>query len=358
MTDLDLRGVTKRFGSTTAVDALDLHIPHGALAVVVGPSGCGKSTLLNILAGLVPVTFGRVHMGAQDVTDAPVGARDIGMVFQDYALYPHMTVARNIGFGLTLQARHTRSTTLTKAVIADRVAQVAEQLGLTPLLGRNPAQLSGGQRQRVALARAIVRRPGVLLLDEPLSALDAQLRSSARAEIMRVHREIDATMVVVTHDQHEALSMATHLIVMNEGRVVQAGPPDELYNAPVDEFVARFVGTPAMNIHASGQDGERVGWRPVHGAVVGTVGAGEALGVSGAGEVPAGSLVVTGTVEVAEYTGEGSLLTCRGEVGAFTVAHPADGPVPRPGDDVVVAVPRERLHVFDASGRRRVVEYV
>ncbi|HLS49495.1 MAG TPA: ABC transporter ATP-binding protein [Actinomycetaceae bacterium] len=347
MTDITLRAVTKEYGATTAVDSLDLDVPHGALAVVVGPSGCGKSTLLNILAGLTPVTSGRVYMGAEEVTHSPVGGREIGMVFQDYALYPHMTVARNIGFGLMLQARRSRSASLTKSVIDRRVRAAAAQLGLTELLDRKPAQLSGGQRQRVALARAIVRRPGVLLLDEPLSALDAQLRASARAEIMRVHREIDATMLLVTHDQHEALSMATHLIVMNAGKVVQAGAADELYRNPVNEFVAQFVGTPAMNIHDGARDGERVGWRPSHGAVI-----------ASAAEADPGALVLTGRVEVREFTGEGALLTCLTPEGPVTVVDTDSGLNPQPGDHITIAVPQRRLHVFDSTGQRKVPEYV
>lgn len=345
MTDITLRAVTKTYGATTAVDSLNLDVPHGSLAVVVGPSGCGKSTLLNILAGLTPVTSGKVFMGTEDVTHAPVGAREIGMVFQDYALYPHMTVARNIGFGLMLQARRSRSASLSTSVIDRRVRAAAAQLGLTDLLERKPAQLSGGQRQRVALARAIVRRPGVLLLDEPLSALDAQLRASARAEIMRVHREIDATMLLVTHDQHEALSMATHLIVMNAGRVVQAGAPDELYRNPVNEFVAQFVGTPAMNIHAGLRAGERLGWRPGHGEVI-----------ASPAHADPGALVLTGRVEVREFTGDGALLTCLTEDGTFTVMAPSHGP--QPGDHITVAIPQRRLHVFDATGQRKVAEYV
>jgi multiple sugar transport system ATP-binding protein len=227
--ELRLEALTKSYGGTIALDAVDLHIPAGSLTVIVGPSGCGKSTILRVLSGLETATSGDVYVDDVAVTGQAAGDRDVAMVFQDYALYPHMTVEQNISFRMRLRARHDRRSGPSRADIARQVRDVTGLLGLDELLRRKPAQLSGGQRQRVALARAIVHRPQVLLLDEPLSALDAQLRASARTELLRLHREIESTMVLVTHDQHEALSMATHLVVMDKGRVAQSGTAEELF---------------------------------------------------------------------------------------------------------------------------------
>jgi multiple sugar transport system ATP-binding protein len=338
-----LDGVTKRYGSTTALDAVDLEIVEGSLTVIVGPSGCGKSTLLKLISGLEDVNSGRLLIGEDDVTTLAPGSRDIGMVFQDYALYPHMTVEKNIGFGLMLQARHNRSGRSDRTTIAGRVRDVAALLGLEGLLGRKPAQLSGGQRQRVALARAIIRRPAVLLLDEPLSALDAQLRTTARAEIMRLHQEIRSTLVLVTHDQHEALSMATHLVVLRDGRVEQSGTPEELYRSPVNEFVARFVGFPAMNIHRIDGIPERIGWRAADGLIVRDAASQAPLGLS-----------VSGIVEISEFSGEARLLGCRTASGdSFIVESPRGTEAPRIGDPIVVQLDHDRVHSFAENGKRR-----
>jgi multiple sugar transport system ATP-binding protein len=340
--EIELAGISKRYGQVTALDRIDLHIPAGSLTVIVGPSGCGKSTLLRLLSGLEAPSGGTLRMDGLDVTGQGAGERDIAMVFQDYALYPHMTVAANVSFGLRLQSRHDRRNGPTKADIGERVAQVAALLGLEPLLGRKPAQLSGGQRQRVALARAIIRRPQVLLLDEPLSALDAQLRASARAELLRLHREIGATLVLVTHDQHEALSMATHLVVMDRGRVAQSGTAEELFRHPATEFVAAFVGSPTMNLQAdgrSGRGGGRLGWRATDARIL------------SAGETADG-LVIAGTVDVCEFTGAGQEVLFRNGDGAF-VALQHDGETwLRPGDGIRVVVPEARLHCFDEHGLR------
>jgi len=242
--DIAVRGVTKSYdGTHLAVDAVDLDIADAELLVLVGPSGCGKSTLLRMIAGLEEVTAGTIAIGGRDVTGAQPKDRDIAMVFQSYALYPHMSVARNIGYPLKLARRP-------KDEIARRVAEVAEILQLTPVLQRRPAQLSGGQRQRVAMGRAIIRHPQAFLMDEPLSNLDAKLRVEMRAEIARLQRELAVTTVYVTHDQTEAMTMGTRVAVLRDGVLQQVDTPQRLYDEPVNQFVATFIGSPAMNLLA------------------------------------------------------------------------------------------------------------
>ncbi|HEY7068486.1 MAG TPA: sn-glycerol-3-phosphate ABC transporter ATP-binding protein UgpC [Acidimicrobiales bacterium] len=244
MADIAVRGVTKSYdGTTRAVDHVDLDVADGELLVLVGPSGCGKSTLLRMIAGLEEVTEGTVEIGGRDVTGAQPKDRDIAMVFQSYALYPHMSVARNIGYPLKLA--HTP-----KDEIERRVAEVAEVLQLGEVLGRRPSQLSGGQRQRVAMGRAIIRHPRAFLKDEPLSNLDAKLRVEMRAEIARLQRELAVTTVYVTHDQTEAMTMGTRVAVLRDGRLQQVDTPQRLYDEPVNQFVATFIGSPAMNLLA------------------------------------------------------------------------------------------------------------
>jgi multiple sugar transport system ATP-binding protein len=242
--DIAIRGVTKVYdGRTTAVDAVDLDVTDGELLVLVGPSGCGKSTLLRMIAGLEEVTDGSIAIAGDDVTRSQPKDRDIAMVFQSYALYPHMSVARNIGYPLKL-AKAPRDE------IARRVAEVAEVLQLTEVLDRRPSQLSGGQRQRVAMGRAIIRHPRAFLMDEPLSNLDAKLRVEMRAEIARLQRELAVTTVYVTHDQTEAMTMGTRVAVLKDGRIQQVDTPQRLYDEPVNLFVATFIGSPAMNLFA------------------------------------------------------------------------------------------------------------
>jgi len=340
--DIQLSGLTKQYGSSTALNAIDLHIPAGSLTVVVGPSGCGKSTLLRVLSGLETATRGDLLIGGQPVANQRAGDRDVAMVFQDYALYPHMSVAANLSFGLRLQARHDRRSGPSKSEIAERVASVAALLGLDALLTRKPSQLSGGQRQRVALGRAIIRRPQVLLLDEPLSALDSQLRASARAEILRLHREIGATLVLVTHDQHEALSMATHLVVMDAGTVAQSGSAEELFHAPATEFVATFVGSPAMNLMNTIDGAGRTGWRAT-----------DAVLDSDTSSPPAGGLTVSGITEMCEFTGDGQQVTVRSGDSTFTLIQRDGERWLRVGDPVRATIPPGRLHHFDTNGHRR-----
>ncbi len=235
-----LRGVEKRFGDVTAVDAVDLEVRAGELMVLVGPSGCGKSTLLRLIAGLEEPTAGEVWIGGRCVDEVAPGDRDVAMVFQSYALYPHMTVAQNLGFGLRVRGAG-------REEIAERVGRTADLLGLEELLSRRPGQLSGGQQQRVALGRAMARDPGVFLFDEPLSNLDAGLRLRTRDEIAALHQRLGTTMIFVTHDQVEALSLGQRVAVMDRGRLQQVGTPDEIYRRPGNLFVAGFVGSPPIN---------------------------------------------------------------------------------------------------------------
>ncbi len=240
MADVTLRNVVKRFDDVEAVRSIDLDIPDNEFIVLVGPSGCGKSTTLRMIAGLEEVSGGQIFIGGELVNDLPPKDRDIAMVFQNYALYPHMTVFENMAFGLRL--RH-----FPKAEIRTRVQNAARILDITDLLDRRPKQLSGGQRQRVAMGRAIVRDPKVFLFDEPLSNLDAKLRVAMRTEIKRVHQKVKTTTVYVTHDQVEAMTLADRVVVMNQGRIEQIGAPQELYHHPRTRFVAGFIGSPAMN---------------------------------------------------------------------------------------------------------------
>ncbi len=248
MAQVDLHGVTKSYdGKTQVIHGIDLSIGHGEFVVFVGPSGCGKSTLLRMIAGLEPITSGELHIAGEVVNNKPPRARDIAMVFQDYALYPHKTLFENMAFGLRL--RHTP-----QAEIDQRVGDAAALLKIEHLLQRKPRELSGGQRQRVAIGRAIVRQPKVFLFDEPLSNLDAQLRNEMRTEIKRLHQRLGATIIYVTHDQTEAMTLADRICVLQAGNKIQYDTPDAVYNRPAALFVAGFIGAPAMNLvpcHAS-----------------------------------------------------------------------------------------------------------
>src|ERR671915_1843650 len=242
MPPIRIEGLTKRYkDGPLAVDHVDLDIRDGEFMVLVGPSGCGKSTLLQMLAGIVEVSEGAIHIGDRDVTRLDPRKRDIAMVFQSYALYPHLTVRGNLGFGLKLRGTG-------KGEIARRVEEVARILGLEELLDRKPGELSGGQRQRVAMGRAIAREPRAFLMDEPLSNLDAKLRVSMRAQLARLHRRLATTTLYVTHDQTEAMTMGDRVAVMRDGRLDQVDDPRRLYNEPTNTFVAGFIGSPAMNL--------------------------------------------------------------------------------------------------------------
>jgi sn-glycerol 3-phosphate transport system ATP-binding protein len=329
---VEFSGVTKRFDAeTTAVDALDLDVTDGELMVLVGPSGCGKSTALRMVAGLERPTEGAIRIGGRDVDGLSPGARDVAMVFQSYALYPHMTVRKNLAFPL-------RRRRMDKAEIERRVADVAEVLELTELLGRKPAQLSGGQRQRVAMGRALIREPVAFLLDEPLSNLDAKLRSELRAELKRLHARLSTTMIYVTHDQVEAMTLGDRIAVMDRGRLLQVGTPDEIYDRPCNVFVARFVGSPAMNLlpgTALGQGaGVTVGIRP------------ELL--RPAAEV-SGGLGVDVVAEVVEPLGSDVFVHGHTDAGDEVVARLPGKARVAPGDRVALAVPEADVHRFDAQ---------
>ena len=248
MTALRLENIQKSFGNVNVLKDIDLEVAHGEFVVFVGPSGCGKSTLLRVIAGLEDASAGRVAIGGRDVTQTPPAKRGIAMVFQSYALYPHLDVEGNMALGLK-QAGEDRK------VIADRIAMASTMLALEPYLKRRPAELSGGQRQRVAIGRAIVRKPDLFLFDEPLSNLDAALRMATRVEIARLHRELGASMIYVTHDQTEAMTLADRIVVLRDGRVEQVGSPMDLYNDPDNQFVAgrsnRSSGAPSCSITPS-----------------------------------------------------------------------------------------------------------
>ena len=260
---LELKSVTKSFGATDVIKGVDLTVNDGEFCVFVGPSGCGKSTLLRIIAGLEDATSGDILLDGRRVNDVAPAKRELAMVFQSYALYPHLTVRDNMGLAL-------KQAGVAKAEIAAATDRAAAMLSLEPLMDRRPSELSGGQRQRVAIGRAIVRRPKLFLFDEPLSNLDAALRVATRIEIARLHRDLAATMIYVTHDQVEAMTLADRIVVLRAGKVEQVGAPMELYNDPANTFVAGFIGSPQMNFLKSaalGQRGETTGIRPEHLAV-------------------------------------------------------------------------------------------
>ncbi|MDQ1846655.1 ATP-binding cassette domain-containing protein [Gemmobacter fulvus] len=260
MDTLTLNAVTKSFGSTDVIKGVDLTVKDGEFCVFVGPSGCGKSTLLRMIAGLEDVSSGDVTIAGKRVNDLAPAKREIAMVFQSYALYPHLTVRDNMGLAL-------KQAGVAKPEVDAAIAKAAGMLSLEALLGRRPAELSGGQRQRVAIGRAIVRRPKLFLFDEPLSNLDAALRVATRIEIARLHRELGATMIYVTHDQVEAMTLADRIVVLRAGKVEQVGAPMELYNNPANTFVAGFIGSPQMNLldaAALGLTSQTLGIRPEH----------------------------------------------------------------------------------------------
>jgi multiple sugar transport system ATP-binding protein len=353
MSGISLRGITKRYGSTSVLDGLDLDVEDGEFLVLLGPSGCGKTTLLRILAGLVTPTEGRVVIGDEDVTDVGARKRDIAMVFQSYALYPHLSVARNLGFGLSVRK-------VGRETIERKVRDVAAQLRLTPLLARRPRELSGGQRQRVAVGRAMVRDPKAFLMDEPLSNLDAQLRHATRLELSALHRQLGTTFVYVTHDQVEAMTMGTRIALLNNGRLEQVGTPEEIYDRPASSFVAGFMGAPPMNL----LDAELVTRDGMIHAVADGLDAavheGEldrrpvVLGIRPEHLVPttADDALLRGTVAAVENLGSEEIAVVRTGAGAVSVRRPRPLGL-RAGDEVALAAPRDRLHLFSAETTRR-----
>jgi multiple sugar transport system ATP-binding protein len=340
--------VSKAYGDTVAIPGLDLVIESGEFVSLLGPSGCGKSTTLRMLAGLEQPSSGSIRIGDRDVVNLAPAARDIAMVFQSYALYPHMTVAENICYPLKKRG-------VAKADRAIKLAEVAALLQLEPLLARKPGQLSGGQQQRVALGRALVREPSVFLLDEPLSNLDASLRAHMRAELIELHRRLGKTMVYVTHDQLEAMTMSSRIAVMRAGELQQFAPPDEIYNRPANVFVAGFIGTPAMAL-ADGSLADGGGHLLVH---VGPL----AVALPFAAETARPTAVTVGIrpedvlvgegpwqaqVRLVEQTGYETIVALDAGGLALTARVPSSNAV-RFGETVAFDLRRERIHLFDKS---------
>ncbi len=337
MTGVTLRKVVKRYGDVQVIHGVDLDVADGEFCVFVGPSGCGKSTLLRMVAGLEETTGGAIKIGNRDVTRADPSERGVAMVFQTYALYPHMTVAENMGFGLKMTGHP-------KPEIEKKVAEASRILKLDEYLTRKPKALSGGQRQRVAIGRAIVRGPEVFLFDEPLSNLDAELRVEMRVEIARLHREIGATMIYVTHDQVEAMTLADKIVVLRKGVVEQVGKPLELYHNPDNKFVAGFIGSPAMNFMAGTVDGANV----MSKGLAATVAANAAMPATGANVViglrPQQLRVIEGAthkVEITEALGGVSFIHLTAPSGEKLIVEARGDVIAEPGKMVGVA--------FDAS---------
>ncbi|WP_428523156.1 ABC transporter ATP-binding protein [Roseibium sp.] len=332
MGQITLKQVTKRFGNVEVIPSLDLEIGDGEFTVFVGPSGCGKSTLLRLIAGLEDITSGQILIDGQDATSVPPAKRGLAMVFQSYALYPHMSVRKNIAFPL-------RMAKLDKAEQDRRVEQAAAVLNLTDYLDRRPGQLSGGQRQRVAIGRAIVREPSAFLFDEPLSNLDAALRVGMRLEISELHERLKTTMIYVTHDQVEAMTMADKIVVLRAGNIEQVGSPLELYKNPRNQFVAGFIGSPKMNFiegeEAAKHGAHTIGIRPEHISVSETEG------------------MWSGVVSVSEHLGSDTFFHVHNTGLADSITVRADGEVGfRHGDRIHMTPRDDVIHRFDASGLR------
>ncbi|HZP21509.1 MAG TPA: ABC transporter ATP-binding protein [Bauldia sp.] len=357
MSEVELRGVKKRFGPVEAIKKLDLTVEKGQFCALLGPSGCGKSTLLRMIAGLEQVTEGTILIGGNDVTNVPPAKRRIAMVFQSYALYPHMTVAQNISFSL-------RVAKAPKDLVKRRTEEVARMLQLSELLQRKPAQLSGGQRQRVAIGRALVREPEVFLFDEPLSNLDAMLRVQMRVEIARLHQNLKTTMIYVTHDQVEAMTLADKIVVLDHGEISQVGSPMELYQQPENKFVASFIGSPTMNfVAAEAQKAEgplvtlgvpgghqltvktrrgRAGDRPVE------------LGIRPEhvrlGKPDDPQISLPGTVQILERLGNATIMYVDTPAGQIVVQDDGDVTA-HAGENVGVIFDPSRVHVFNNEAR-------
>ena len=354
MASVSIEQVKKRFGATEILHGVDIAIPDGSFTVLVGPSGCGKSTLLRMIAGLEQISDGEVRIGERRVNELPPKQRDIAMVFQNYALYPHMTVRQNMAFSLVLAK-------LDAATVEQKVARAAEILGLGDLLQRYPRQLSGGQRQRVAMGRAIVRDPQVFLFDEPLSNLDAKLRVAMRTEIKELHQRLRTTSIYVTHDQIEAMTMGDQIVVMKEGRIEQTGSPLELYDHPANLFVAGFIGSPAMNmlpatLLGSGDtaqvelaDGTRL---PAPRGSIGSNGQAVIFGTRPEHLSLVSEGGIATEVAVVEPTGADTFVACRhGGRELSVVFH--DRHAFAPGSTIHLLPDLQRAHLFDAGSGRR-----
>jgi len=354
MSRLRLERIAKRYRDTTVLHEVSFEVEDGELLVLVGPSGCGKSTLLRVVAGLVPASSGELWLDGERVDQLTPRERDVAMVFQSYALYPHMSVRENLAFPLRLRG-------MTRAEIEQRVQETARILGLSELLARRPSELSGGQMQRVALGRAIVRRPRLFLFDEPLSNLDAKLRGRMRGEIARLHRELGITTIYVTHDQAEAMTLGSRIAVLQAGRLLQLGPPLEVFQRPATDFVAGFIGSPAMNLVAGevragrfesggfsvplrlAENGRvRVGVRP-HDV---------ALHRGRPGPAASGRAELAARVAFVEALGTQTVVEC--DLGGARLTASVEGPqIWREGEEVAVSIRLAALHVFDAQSGLR-----
>ncbi len=364
MADVKIEGITKRFtAGVVAVNNVTLEIPDGKFVILVGPSGCGKTTLLRLIAGLESVSCGTIKIGGQDVTRARPRDRDIAMVFQSYALYPHMTVRRNMSFALELKG-------LSEAEIGRRIKRTSEILGIGGLLDRQPKHLSGGQRQRVALGRAIVREPSVFLFDEPLSNLDAKLRTTMRSELIKLHNRLKTTVVYVTHDQVEAMTMGQLVVVMKDGVIQQTGEPLEIYHNPHNRFVAEFIGSPSMNflsgkLRVTLESTEvvdavlKVGWTRSVSMLLGESGVNVHLGIRpehlSLGDVAGNTerVSVEGTVEVVEPLGAETIIEINCS-GTTLVARVPGEELPKIGQKVMLSADVKRFFVFNAQTGERI----
>jgi ABC-type sugar transport system ATPase subunit len=345
---LTVEHITKRFGRFKALSDVSIHVEDGSFCVLLGPSGCGKSTLLNIIAGLIPQDGGRVLMDGEAVDHLSPRQRDVAMVFQSYALYPHMTVAQNLAFGLKMRR-------VPKSLVRERIEEAAKLLGIESLLKRKPRELSGGQRQRVAMGRALVRQPKLFLLDEPLSNLDARLRTNVRVELKRIHQQIRGTVIYVTHDQVEAMTLGDSVVVMSEGCILQVGSPQDIYDRPSDRFVAAFIGSPEMNFF-KGITLMKAG-RYLFQSRGFSLDLGEPQGRQPEGEMemgvrpedmeilPRGKTDLEAKVELISHIGSEIYVHASLSEEAVTVRAPKDVAL-RPGDIVSLSVPPRKVHCF------------
>lgn len=340
MAYLQLSGINKVFGEVRVIKDLNLDIQKGEFVVFVGPSGCGKSTLLRLIAGLEQINGGTLQLDGRDITHLPSSKRDLAMVFQSYALYPHMSVFENMSFALKLAKADPR-------VIKEKVDRAAKILNLTQYLDRTPKELSGGQRQRVAIGRAIVRAPKVFLFDEPLSNLDAALRGQTRIEIAKLHRDLGATTIYVTHDQVEAMTLADRVVVLRDGVIEQVGTPLELYDRPANQFVAQFIGTPQMNIVSAKQMPSLQTTAGLSMPADGFVG----LRPENVILHPADLGVLQGKVDLVEALGAETLIYVTTTQGAQLVSRQNERTPLRTGDAVGIQIDTDAAHVFDANGR-------
>jgi sn-glycerol 3-phosphate transport system ATP-binding protein len=325
---IDLRGVSKRFGDNTVISDMNLQIDDGSFTVLVGPSGCGKTTLLRMIAGLDKQTSGELYINGHEVTQTPPGDRDIAMVFQNYALYPTMSVRDNISFGL-------KKMKLSRVERRQLVEDISYTVGLSEHLDRKPSTLSGGQRQRVALARAMVKKPGIFLMDEPLSNLDAKLRAQMRIELIELHKMLGTTFVYVTHDQGEAMSMADTIVLMNKGEIQQTAAPEVIYHQPANDFTAQFIGVPPMNI-IDDASGNRLGFRP------------EAIEISQV--YRPGAVEMQGTIITREMLGSETVYQIRNDQNVLMVKSTNPGFTVE--QEVYLSVQDRHISRFDTTGRR------